>query len=504
MTIEEVVILGGGSAGLMAAVTLKRKMPELKVTVLRSQELGTIGVGEGTTPNFTEHVLGYLGVHPKMFYEVAQPTWKLGLRLEWGQRPHYDFSFALNLDAHWSDLPMSNGYYLDESFEAGNPAGAMMAAGKVFARRADGSPEVAPWHAFHVENVKLIRLFEQLSRGLGVELVEGRVAAVERGGEGVRALVTEDGRRFRADLFVDASGFRSELLGTALEEPFVDFGKRHLFCDRAVVGGWERSGEPILPYTTAETMDSGWCWRIEHERWIHRGYVYGSGWISDEEAEAEFVRKNPKAAGRTRVVKFRSGFHRRSWVGNVVAIGNSAGFVEPLEATALMLVSNASRDLTNLLLKMGRRVSDSMRDLYNRRMEASWTDIRDFLAIHYRFNDRLDTPFWRHCREETDLSGVEELLRFYRENGPSGYARYALPNSLNDFGVEGYLVMLVGNRVPHAHPYRASDAERQRWNQHRAELLDQARNGFDVAEALAWFRRHGWNHLVGVIGASPS
>ncbi len=158
-----------------------------------------------------------------------------------------------------------------------------------------------------------------------------------------RRLRLESGRRETADLYLDASGFASVLLGKALGEPFVSYDKT-LFCDRAVVGGWDRKDPEdmvIKPYTTCETMNCGWCWQIEHENRINRGYVYSSGFISDEEAEKEFRMKNPKV-GPTRIVRFVSGRYRNVWVKNVVAVGNAGGFVEPLEATALgAMASNA-------------------------------------------------------------------------------------------------------------------------------------------------------------------
>ncbi len=185
------------------------------------------------------------------------------------------------------------------------------------------------------------------------------------------------------------------------------------------MGGWERTAEPILPYTTAETMDSGWAWRIDHEHHINRGYVYSSAAISDEAAAAEFLRKNPKAPASPRVVKFRSGRLRRAWVDNVVAIGNAGGFVEPLEATALMVVCSTSKMLVGLLTEASLEPTPTIRKLYNDIVAGTWDDIRDFLALHYRLNTRLDTPFWRHCREDTDVSGLAPLLEFYEENGPT-------------------------------------------------------------------------------------
>ena len=254
-----------------------------------------------------------------------------------------------------------------------------MDEGKVFHRQPDGSPDVQPWHAFHIENEKFVAMLEKIAVDSGVEIVDGRVDGVERGDQGVTAVRLDDGRRLEADFFIDSSGFRSELLGKTLEEPFVSFDKT-LFCDRAVVGGWQRGEEPILPYTTAEQMSTGWCWQIEHEHHINRGYVYCSDMISDDEAAAEFKKRNPKTPDDPRIVKFRSGCYRRMWVDNVVAIGNSAGFVEPLEATALMIVCSHTQTLVDFLLHCELEPTPSMRELYNELTHDTWLDIRDFLA----------------------------------------------------------------------------------------------------------------------------
>jgi tryptophan halogenase len=178
---------------------------------------------------------------------------------------------------------------------------------KVFARHPQtGGPDIQEWYGFHIENRKLIETLEIGAREAGIEIIEGTVDEVELGSKGVERVHLKDGRSLEANLFIDASGFRSELLGKALEEPYVSYDKS-LFCDRAVVGGWERTREPILPYTTAETMDAGWSWQIEHEHHINRGYVYCSGAISDDDAAAEFRCKNPKLPESMRIVKFRSG-----------------------------------------------------------------------------------------------------------------------------------------------------------------------------------------------------
>jgi tryptophan halogenase len=298
-----------------------------------------------------------------------------------------------------------------------------------------------------------------------------------------------------ADFFIDASGFRSELLGKAMGEPFVSFAST-LFCDRAIVGSWPRNKVPILPYTIAETMDAGWCWQIEHPDSINRGYVYSSAFISDDAAREEFVRKNPLAKTWDRPVKFRSGRHQRMWVDNVLAIGNAAGFVEPLESTALMIVCSHCELFVQFLETTHLDPTHTIRDLYNHVTESTWEEVRDFLSLHYRFNNLLDTPFWQQCREKVDLAGAAPLVEFYQENGPTGLCRHRLRNTLgsgNQFGLDGFLVMLVGNRVPYGCKHCPSEAERKLWNQKRAQFRAQAANGVTADEALTWIRHPAWS-----------
>ncbi|MES2659586.1 MAG: tryptophan 7-halogenase [Verrucomicrobiota bacterium] len=489
--IKSILVVGSGSAGLIAALSLKRKIPQLHVRIVRSPEIGIIGVGEGTTPNFPVHLFDYLGISRKRFYELAGPTWKLGIKFLWGTRGRFDYAFDLQLDSHWSDLPKPHGFYCDKEFSGNGLSSALMREDKVFLRQENGCPDVQPWHAFHIENMKFVEVLEQVARENGVEIIDGKVVGSERGPAGITAVHLEDGQRLEADFFIDSSGFRSELLGKTLEEPFVSFDKT-LFCDRAVVGGWERTDEPILPYTTAEQMDSGWAWQIEHENHINRGYVYSSDFISDDEAAAEFRRKNPKVPESLRIVKFRSGCYKRLWVDNVLAIGNAGGFVEPLEATALMIVCAHCKTFVDFLLHSSLEPTPSLQRLYNDVVADSWTDIRDFLGLHYQANRAMHTPFWKHCQEDTDLGGISDLLEFYEENGPTGFCRYRMPRSQSDFGIEGYLTMLVGNQVPYRKRHKATAEELAVWNTHRKTFANQARNGIAVKEALAYVRHPGW------------
>jgi tryptophan halogenase len=258
-----------------------------------------------------------------------------------------------------------------------------------------------------------------------------------------------------------------------------------------VVGGWDRGpDEPIKPYTTAETMNSGWCWRIDHENRINRGYVYASDFISDEEAEREFRAKNPKVT-KTRVVPYLSGRYARAWVKNVVGIGNAFGFVEPLESTALAAICADARALSIALFDSQRMPGPAMAGAYNKVAGGAWDDIRKFLAIHYKFNRRIDSPFWRACLNDTDLAGAEEYVEFYQENGPSP-AWDILIRGKDVFGLEGYLALMVGQKVPYKRMYTPGPRERHVWSMIQKANREQAVNGFDMKQSLDIIKSPNW------------
>ena len=500
--IKRVLVLGGGSAGFLAAITLKAKIPRLVVSVLRSRDIGIIGVGEGTTAVVPSHLHNFLGIPLADFYRLADPQWKLGIRFRWGPREFFDYPFGPQYNTQHPGLSRWTGYYLrdDEPFDSLGVYSALMSAGKVFRKAPDGGMLYDRAVAYHLENEKFVAALEGIARQVGVQVDDDTVTEVQRsdagGGDGdgagprVTGLRLASGRAAAADLFVDCSGFYSLLLGKTLGEPFVSF-KDTLFCDRAVVGGWDRAAEPILPYTTADTMDAGWCWQIEHEHRINRGYVYSSAFVGDEEAEREFRARNPKV-GPTRVVKFVAGRYERSWVGNVVGIGNAAGFVEPLEATSLSTICNAAKWLTLTLAECDLEPRPIDRSLFNRAMTGTWETIRSFLGIHYRFNTRLDTPFWRECREKTDLAGATEVVEYYRERGPSPLWHKLLLGRVDTFGMEGYLSILLGQAVPYRTRHTPTQPEEARLAQLRQGIRDTVRQAFSVRDALTGIRSPGF------------
>jgi tryptophan 7-halogenase len=491
--VNRVIVLGGGSAGFLAAITLKTRLPELQVVVIRSKDIGIIGVGEGTTVSVPNFLHGYLRIDPVEFQRVARPTFKLGIKFLWGPRPYFNYTFAVNFDQQYRMLSRPSGFYCrdDADLEYSSINSALMTLDKVFVCLPDGSPGIRNDFAYHIENADFVSFLESQAARVKVEVVDDTVDTVEQDDGGISVLNCKATGAQRADLFIDCSGFYSVLLSKALAEPFVSF-KGSLLCDRAVVGGWARPpGDTILPYTTAETMDAGWCWKIEHEDRVNRGYVYGSAFISDSDAEAEFRRKNPRI-DTTRVVKFVSGRYERGWVKNVVAIGNSNGFVEPLESTSLAAICEECHALAVSLADSGRDPGPAMAAAYNRRNRQTWDDIRRFLAIHYKFNTRLDTPFWRAARSDVDLAGAEEFVDYYLENGPSIAWKHDLLPGRDVIGFEGWLSLMVGQKVPYRRNFIPDGHERQVWRLVQQHNRTAAAAGLTVAQALDAVRSPQW------------
>jgi tryptophan halogenase len=485
--IQRILVLGGGSAGFLAAISLKIKLPELQVTVVRSKGMGVIGVGEATTFAFPNYLHGRLKIEPGEFHRAAQPTWKLGIRfLHWGPRPHFDYTFRPQVTSRWENLPKPNGYYCYEEFEYADLFPSLMSHDKAFLRNKFGGPHIGTDVAYHIENKTFVADLETDATRLGIVIHDDVVAEVKQDVAGVVGLVLQSGGTETADLYIDCSGFASLLLSRTLHEPYISF-KPTLFNDRAVWGGWERAEEPIRPYTTAEAMNAGWCWRIDHEFLINRGYVYSSAFVSDDRAEQEFRAKNPKVQ-TTHAVKFVTGRYARSWVKNVVGIGNASGFVEPLESTSLGVICDESDSLVNSLLECDRRPTPTLIGQYNKRFANKWDNIRDFLAVHFKFNTGLDTPYWRECRALCELGGAAEVVAYYQENGPGIYHKLTLLDRLSQFGLEGYWSLLLGQKVEYQRPYVPSPQERDTWRQIRQAFRAKAEAGVGVKEALGVVR----------------
>jgi tryptophan halogenase len=493
MMVNNVLVLGGGSAGFLAAITLKVRLPHLPVTILRSPDIGIIAVGEGTTNGVPLHLHSYLKLDLTEFYRHAAPIWKLGIRfLHWGKgRPFFDYIFGYQLDTKYDLLSKDTGFYcLEGAWDYVGMQSGLMTHNTVFVRHPNGMPVLPDSYAYHFENEKFVSYLEIVAARLGVMVQDGTVVEVLQNDAGIAGLRLASGPTITADLYVDSSGFASVLMGQALKEPFISF-KPSLFNDRAVIGGWKRTKETIQPYTIGEAMTAGWCWRIDHETRINRGYVYDSSFISDAGAEAEYRALNPKA-GPTRIVKFKCGRYDRGWVKNVIAIGNAYGFVEPLEATSLAAICNQAEGFAETLRDTGGEIGPCVIKQYNKRNARHWDNIRQFLALHFKFNTGLDTPYWQACRADTDLGPGAELVEYYEENGPSVAWRKTLVEQGDQFDMEGYLSMLIGQQVPTRKQFTPSDRDKAAWQSIRGAVYNKASRAYTVPEALQLVRSANW------------
>jgi tryptophan halogenase len=507
LLVNKVIVLGGGSAGFLSALALKRTNPELSVTVIRSKDIGVIGVGEGSTFAFSGFLHQYLKLPPKRFHLEAQPTWKLGLRFIWGDRPNFNYTFGPGIHGkHEPRLPKALGFYCDEpdGMDYCDLYSALMTEARVFPLQADGKISFNILAAYHIENERFVGFLETVAREMGITVLDDMVRDVQQNEAGVSGLVLKSGPTMSADLYVDCSGFVSALLGKTLKEPFISY-KSTLQNRRAVIGGWPlRENETILPYTKCETMNAGWCWQIDHNDRVNRGYVYCPDFISDEEAEREFRACNPRVSD-TRIINFISGRYERTWVKNVVAIGNSAGFVEPLEATALAMIGQESIALAETISDAERMVKPMQIKMYNLAIAKGWDIIRRFLSIHYKFNRNRDTPYWRYCSEHTDLSGAEQIIEFYQENGPTPlFANRVLGEVDDQFTMGGYVALLLGQRVPYKKSRQPTEQELAIVKARRERNYHYAHNGLTANQAVAMIRSPNWDWEANPLNSGTS
>lgn len=465
--IKTIGVVGGGTAGYFAAIALKRAFPERSVTVIESSKIPVIGVGEATTPPLVPFLHDVLGIDVHRLVREVRPTWKLGIRFEWG-RATFNYPFA------WGHV--HEAYAYDRDLARASLPGMLMQKRRVPIFEHEGRIvsllDKVPF-AYHLDNAPFVSFLQRHASTVGVERLDRTIVeAVPRERDGIDALRTEDGEQLAYDFYVDCSGFRSLILERTLGSPFQSYGDS-LYCDTAIIASVPHVDD-IHPYTRAETMNAGWCWAIPQVDEVHRGYVFASRWLSVEQAIDEMRVVNPGMSEIRGVIPFRSGRHREFCIGNVAAVGNSYGFVEPLESTALHMVILEVTRLVALLdpANEGSVLADP--DELNSGIGAHWDYLRWFLALHYRFNHNRDTPFWRHCHTEVDVSGLAEQLAELERQGPlSSRSNRSLPDAI--FGPGGFDVLALGQGARCADVTPAMS--RESWDQlcrGNQELVDSA------------------------------
>ncbi len=422
--IDRIAIIGGGTAGWMAAAALARLLgPEgPAITLVESEEIGTVGVGEATIPPI-QAFNALLGIDEDAFVRATQGTFKLGIEfVDWlrpGHRYFHPFGVhgidkgAVPFEAMWQRLRQAQGA---PPLDAYAICTAAAYAGRFMRPKPGNTPLAHIGYAFHFDAALYARFLRTHAEAAGVVRREGRVTQVERepARDHIAAVVLADGTRIAADLFIDCSGFRGLLIEGAMGAGFEDWG-HWLPNDRAVAVPTANVGPPA-PFTRSTARAAGWQWRIPLQHRTGNGHVYASRHISDDEATATLIANVDGAPlADPRLLRFRTGRRDRFWIGNCVALGLASGFMEPLESTSIHLVQAGIARLIEMLPTKAFEPADTRR--YNRLMAAEFDSIRDFLILHFHVTERRDTAYWRDLAAMTIPEPLAERLAIYARTG---------------------------------------------------------------------------------------
>jgi len=424
-TIRRIVIVGGGTAGWMAAAPLaQRFQPHVEVTLVESPEIGTIGVGEATLPTI-RHYNASLGLDQADFLRRTQASFKLGIEFcDWG---HLGNRFFHGFDDYGRPLaglaPHLHWLRLARAFDAMPPLAhwsmaSTMARDNRFVPPGKAQPGVtdAYSYGFHFDAGLYAGYLRDYAMVRGARRVEGTIVEVEQHPESgfVSALKLKDGRRVEGDLFIDCSGFRGLLIEDTLHAGYEDW-RHFLPCDSALAVPCARV-DPLTPYTRSTAKEAGWQWRIPLQHRTGNGHVFSSGFTSDERArEILLAGLDGETLDEPRKLRFVTGRRRKSWVKNVVAVGLAAGFVEPLESTSISLIETAVGKLIELF--PDRDFRPELADEFNRVMGMRYESVRDFIVLHYKLTRRTDSEFWRHCARLPVPDGLAHQIELFRETG---------------------------------------------------------------------------------------
>ena len=425
--VSKIVIVGGGTAGWMTAAAIMRvlgAMPGLSVTLVESEAIGTVGVGEATIPQ----IIGFnrlLGLDEMQFMRETRATYKLGIEfVDWLRVGHayvHPFgSFGLDMLGIEFQHFFLRGASLGESARIDDYSIAAVAAkaGKFGWPRPDNprSPMSKLSYAFQFDAGRYARFLRGYAENAGAVRIEGRITKVRQDGETgfVTGVALEDGREVTGELFIDCSGFRSLLLGQTLGVPFTDWSK-WLPCDSAVAIPCELGGANE-PLTRSTARPAGWQWRIPLQHRIGNGHVFSSAHLGRQAAtDLLLANLDGRPLAQPNQLAFKAGHRARAWEKNVVALGLAGGFLEPLESTSIHLVQSGIARLMALFPDTS--FSAVERDRFNLETEREYRNIRDFLVLHYRQSERDDSEFWRYCRNLPPPDSLKEKLALFTSSG---------------------------------------------------------------------------------------
>lgn len=408
---HKIVILGGGTAGWMAANLMIKHWGPLgvKISLIESSDIGVIGVGEGSTPQM-KLFFDDIDVDEKQWMPACNATYKNGIRFEnWSKKPgyeHYFHPFASKIDAFTAPVFMHNckTRLAGKDIHA-HPDRYYLAARLAEERLAPLSPEHFPFdigYGYHFDSVLLGHFLRDVAIKRGVKHIEGKVSSVsQHANQDIQSLTLEDGQTIEADLFVDCSGFKAMLIGETLKVPFVSF-KENLFNDSAVA--LPSVSNELRSETISTAMKYGWTWDIPLTNRVGNGYVYSADFCDADQAETELRAKLGllESDVEARHLKMRVGRMQKHWHRNVLAVGLSQGFIEPLEATALHFVLET---INTFIRDYGGAGFNAMhQDRFNDNLNNRFEGIRDYIVGHYRLNSRTDTDYWNANGNNNKLS----------------------------------------------------------------------------------------------------
>lgn len=472
--IRKVVIAGGGTAGWLAACALSHQFRELlDITLVESEQIGTVGVGESTVPPIRSFHR-FLQIDEQEFLRAVAGTFKLSISFEnWlhhGDRYIHPFGVTGQ-----STLVCAFHHFWLDSLRRGMPSQLGDYCLETVASREDRfallqQPQVN--YAYHLDAALYARFLRGIAERHGLKRIEGKIREVRQHPETgfVTALALEDGQVVEGDLFIDCTGFRGLLIEQTLHTGYQDWN-HWLPCDRAVAVQTEPAGPPV-PYTRAIAHEAGWRWHIPLQYRVGCGWVFSSRHMSDDEARAKLLHEVGAPPIREPwLVPFRSGRRLKAWNKNVVSLGLASGFIEPLESTSIHLAITAVVRLIELFPSDG--IPQSLVELYNETSRKEMEHVRDFIILHYHAT-RRDEPMWQQCREMELPDSLAIRLRAWRERA------HAWQGADELFRVDSWTHVMLGQGIAPGHPHPLAqalpDADLRR-------LLDSLRQSADRATA---------------------
>jgi tryptophan 7-halogenase len=444
-----VVIVGGGTAGWMAAAILARRLGTRfgSISVIESPEIGTIGVGEATIPPIRLFNTA-LGIDEDEFLSATRGTIKLGIEFkDWSRQGHtYFHPFGVHgtslqqvaIHQDWLAARESGAVGSFEEYSLNTVAARL---GRVLPSGGAEEPLASVFaYAFHFDASLYAEYLRGYAQARGVSRIERKVVRVElRSEDGfIRALHLDDGQQIEADLFIDASGFRGLLIEQALHTGYEDW-THWLPCDRAVAVPCESAGS-LTPFTRSTARTAGWQWRIPLQHRIGNGYVYCSRHISDDEAAATLLANlDGQALAEPRLLRFTTGRRRKFWNKNCIALGLASGFLEPLESTSIHLIQSGVTQLAAIFPDRSFDPCDA--EEYNRLQIDEFDRVRDFIILHYKATTRADSELWRYCANMPIPDALTYRMNLFRSSGRVGV------NDRDLFVESNWLSVLIGQGI---------------------------------------------------------